>query len=62
MPAKVYLICGKICIGKSFYVNKIKSETGAVVLSCDELTSDLFDNNMTEILDIIENPGGESNE
>ena len=25
-------------------------------------SSDLFDNNMTEILDIIENPGGESNE
>ena len=46
MSAKVYLICGKICSGKSFYVNKLKNETGAVVLSCDELTSDLFDNNL----------------
>ena len=46
MPAKVILICGKICSGKSYYVNQIKQETGAVVLSCDELTSDLFDNNL----------------
>ena len=34
MPTKVYLICGKICSGKSFYVNKLKNEAGAVVLSC----------------------------
>lgn len=46
MPAKVILICGKICSGKSFYVNRIQKETGAVVLSCDELTWDLFDNNL----------------
>jgi len=46
MPGKVYLICGKICSGKSYYVNFLKTETGAVVLSCDELTSELFDNNL----------------
>ncbi|MBO5253686.1 MAG: ATP-binding protein [Clostridia bacterium] len=46
MPGKVYLICGKICSGKSYYVNSLKTETGAVVLSCDELTSELFDNNL----------------
>ena len=46
MPGKVYLICGKICSGKSYYVNKLKEDIGAVVLSCDELTSDLFDNNL----------------
>ena len=46
MPAKVYLICGKICSGKSYYVNQIKNQVNAVVLSCDELTWDLFDNNL----------------
>lgn len=46
MPAKVIMICGKICSGKSYYVNQIQRETNAVVLSCDELTSELFDNNL----------------
>ncbi|MBQ2668601.1 MAG: ATP-binding protein [Clostridia bacterium] len=46
MPAKVILVCGKICSGKSYYVNQIKKESGAVVLSCDELTWDLFDNDL----------------
>jgi len=46
MPAKVILVCGKICSGKSYYVNQIKKESGAVVLSCDELTWELFDNDL----------------
>lgn len=46
MPAKVMLICGKICSGKSYYVNQIRAQAGAVVLSCDELTAMLFDNNL----------------
>ena len=48
MPAAVHLICGKICSGKSYYVNQIKDTIGAVVLSCDELTAALFDNNLGE--------------
>lgn len=53
MPAKVYLVCGKICSGKSYYVNQIRKEINAVVLSCDELTSDLFDNNLGELHDAM---------
>ena len=46
MPAKVIMICGKICSGKSYYVKQIQKESHAVVLSCDELTADLFHNNL----------------
>ena len=45
---KVIMICGKICSGKTFYANTIKSELNAVILSCDEVTSILFDNNLGE--------------
>lgn len=44
--SKVILICGKICSGKSYYANKLKQKSNAVILSCDELTKDLFDNNL----------------
>ena len=43
---KVIAICGKICSGKSYYSNKLKDKENAVILSCDELTSILFDNNL----------------
>lgn len=39
--AKVILICGKICSGKTYYTKKLKSEGNYVVLSCDELMFDL---------------------
>ena len=39
-------ICGKICSGKSYYSNKLKDKEKAVILSCDEMTSILFDNNL----------------
>lgn len=35
--AKVILVCGKICSGKSVYSSKLKEEQGCVVLSCDEI-------------------------
>lgn len=44
--AKIILICGKICCGKSYYANKLKLEQNAVILSCDEVTKILFDNNL----------------
>ena len=44
--AKVILICGKICCGKSYYANNLKQQNTAVILSCDELTKVLFDNNL----------------
>ena len=42
--AKVYLICGKICSGKTWYARKIRDSAGAVILSTDEVTWDLTDN------------------
>lgn len=41
--AKVILICGKICSGKSTYAKQLRRERNAVVLSCDELMLSLFD-------------------
>lgn len=43
---KVIAICGKICCGKSYYSKKLKERENAVIFSCDELTSILFDNNL----------------
>ena len=50
---KVICVCGKICSGKSYYSNKLKNEENAVILSCDELTSILFDNNLGDKHDEI---------
>ena len=41
MP-KVYLICGKICCGKTTYAQKICNENNAMLLSVDEITLALF--------------------
>ena len=41
--AKVYLICGKICSGKTTYSQKICSENNAILLSVDEIMLSLFD-------------------
>lgn len=40
--AKVFLICGKICCGKSTYGEKLRKEYKAVLLSIDEITLSLF--------------------
>lgn len=34
--SKVYLICGKICSGKTVLARRIAEETGAILLSVDE--------------------------
>lgn len=44
--AKIIAICGKICSGKTYYANQIKEIENAVILSCDELTSILFNNDL----------------
>ena len=44
--AKIIAICGKICSGKSYYARSLAEKERAVILSCDELTKDLFDNNL----------------
>lgn len=41
---KVYLICGKICSGKSYYSKQLKEKFNAVILSPDEATYDLIQN------------------
>lgn len=40
------LICGKICSGKTTYVNSLREERHAAVLSCDDLTLALFEENL----------------
>lgn len=40
--AKVILICGKICSGKSTYAEQLRVQNNAVLLSTDEITLALF--------------------
>ena len=40
--AKVFLICGRICCGKSVYAERLRLENNAVVLSVDEIMLALF--------------------
>lgn len=40
--AKVIMICGKICCGKSTYAEEIRLENNAVVLSVDEIMLAVF--------------------
>ncbi len=49
--AKVYLICGKICSGKTWYAEKLRERLSAVILSTDEVTYDLTDNQQGEVYD-----------
>lgn len=46
--AKVYLICGKICSGKTTLAKKLAESRNGVILSCDEVTWTLFDNDLGE--------------
>ena len=46
--AKVYLICGKICSGKTWYAEELRERFSAVILSTDEVTYDLTDNQQGE--------------
>lgn len=40
--AKVFLICGKICCGKSVYAERLRAQNDAVVLSVDDIMLALF--------------------
>ena len=35
--AKVFIMCGKLCSGKSTYANRIRQTHKAVILSIDEI-------------------------
>lgn len=41
---KVIIVCGKICSGKSYYSKKLKEEINAVIISPDEATYELINN------------------
>ncbi|MBR1392763.1 MAG: ATP-binding protein [Ruminococcus sp.] len=41
--AKIYMMCGRICSGKSTYAERLRREHRAVTLSVDEITLALFD-------------------
>lgn len=51
--AKVYLICGKICSGKSYYSKQLQKKINAVILSPDEATYDLINNEQGEFYNIF---------
>lgn len=51
--AKVILICGKICSGKSYYANIIKDKYNAVIISPDEATYELINNEQGEFYNIF---------
>lgn len=50
---KVILICGKICSGKSYYARSIKDSLNAVILSTDEATFDLIENEQGEFYNVF---------
>lgn len=51
--AKVILICGKICSGKTFYSKALQRKYNAVLLSCDEIESLIFHHSLGEKHDIV---------
>ena len=50
--AKVYILCGKICSGKSTYSQKLRKSQKAVILSVDDITLTLLGQNGGDTLDI----------
>ena len=50
---KVYLICGKICSGKTYYAKALKDKYNAVILSTDEATYDLINNEQGEFYNVF---------
>ena len=50
---KVIVVCGKICSGKSYYSNKIKDSLNAVIISPDEATYELINNEQGEFYNIF---------
>ena len=51
--AKVILVCGKICSGKSYYSKSIKDSLYAVIISPDEATYELINNEQGEFYNIF---------
>ncbi|MCR5806590.1 MAG: ATP-binding protein [Oscillospiraceae bacterium] len=49
--AKVFMMCGRICSGKSTYAQKLREQYSAAVLSVDEITLALFGQDAGDMLD-----------
>lgn len=49
--AKVYMMCGKICSGKSTHAAELRQKHKAAVLSVDEITLALFGQDAGDMLD-----------
>lgn len=47
--AKVILVCGKVCSGKSTYAKAIKEKYNAILLSYDELMQAVLPDQQTEV-------------
>ena len=50
---KVILVCGKICSGKSYYSKIIKESLNAVIISPDEATYELINNEQGEFYNVF---------
>ena len=50
---KVIIVCGKICSGKSYYSKLIKKSFNAVIISPDEATYELINNEQGEFYNIF---------
>ena len=48
LMGKVIIVCGKICSGKSYYSKSIKDSLNAVIISPDEATYELINNEQGE--------------
>ena len=48
---KIVLTCGKICSGKSYYSRQLRDELNAVIISPDEATYELLNNEQGEFYD-----------
>ena len=51
--AKVIIVCGKICSGKSHYSREIKEKYNAVLIEPDEATYELINNEQGEFYNIF---------
>lgn len=51
----VHLLCGKVCSGKSTFARKLHEETHGIILSCDDLTLTLFNQQLGKNHDTILN-------
>lgn len=51
--SKIYLICGKICSGKTYYAKHLKEKYNAVILSTDEATFALINNEQGEFYNVF---------